>query len=662
MVKRLVILGLLLGSAVAQTTVAGGAILSGGSSATSSFSRNGSIYIVFPAATTSPDYTLLTAAGSVWDNSLVDGVTVQLSMNAISQINAGSTGAHQMYIPGTNPAVLGNCSGYTVDTDTCIKMTGAQVGNTFVTFAAPIYFPFSWSTIESTTSPGIQQWFGLTPGGKRKTVNLLDFSQSNGAINGSTSSYIGTSSYLALFNPGTQDFLNGVATTNTCTYGGDGGRTGLSASRSGSTTVTVTLANHGYTTGQLIWVNATAGSGTFAQYNAQAVAITVTSANAFTYTVGTSATDTATLTTITDNESFIVPYELPFLTARQAFLKAVHNHFNASYSNASGGTAAQLGYWRNGQSSGAETVPFCYTQLGALAAPYTLATDTATTPGTGNDCFVGGGCLTWGFVDYYKNDLLFGETLHSYMRLASSLNNGGAGGSANDGYSRTEDLAVPLRTNGSGLFDIAGEQGAALSDITAYFNNSAQTFSAINPPNMCGNDGCFMATTWTGSGMPLEIQPISISAYDDGNCGTQSHSGTGKCAVPSTGNGGDSGDMRQWLRLYTGLSATDGTNNVTLAGHATILEGYYRDLALALDPNFCTLNGGATTCTSAYSDLGNPYTWYSYSTGTAYQFHAFQSVGLGNGCGITYTAATLQTNSTGDCSYALALKNFHGQH
>jgi hypothetical protein len=203
------------------------------------------------------------------------------------------------------------------------------------------------------------------------------------------------------------------------------------------------------------------------------------------------------------------------------------------------------------------------------------------------------------------------------------------------------------------LFDIIGEQGAALSDITAYFNNSAQTFSTLNPANMCGNDGCFMAFTNYASGMPLEIQPISISAYDDNNCGSNSKSGTGKCAVPSTGSGGDSGDMRQWLAFYTGLSATDGTNTVTLAGHAAILEGYYRDLALALDPNFATVGTGGN-----YSNVAGNYTWWT----TSYQLTAFQAVGLGANCGGTYSTGTLQGGATGDCSYAQALKNFHGQH
>ena len=165
-----------------------------------------------------------------------------------------------------------------------------------------------------------------------------------------------------------------------------------------------------------------------------------------------------------------------------------------------------------------------------------------------------------------------------------------------------------------------------------------------------------MAFTHYNSGMPLEIQPISTSAYDDNNCTTHAKNGSGHCQVPSSGTGGDSGDMRQWLAFYTGLLATDGTNVVTLTGHDSILECYYRDCALALDPNFCTL--GASSCSANYTTPAGNYTWWT----ATYLQTAFNTVGLGNSCGGQYTTGILQGASTGDCSYALALKNFHGQH
>lgn len=649
--KKFLFLFALVGLVRGQATIAGGAKVSGSATISNGFTRNGSIFLVFPPGTGSADYANVRAAGSVWDNNLIDGVTIQVNFGDVAQINTGSVGAQQPYIPATNPSGLGNCNGYTVDTDTCIKMTGVQVGNTFITFAAPIYFPFNWSKIESTTSPGIQQWFQATPGGKRKMVNLLDFSQGNGAVNASTPTYMGVPAYLNLFPNPTQDFLNNIGPTgNTCT-GQYTGHTGLAASRSGSSLVTVTLNSHGYTTGQLVYVNATVGS---SGYNSTAgVPITVVNANTFTYTApGGSATDTATLTLVADSESYVVPYEMPFLTARQAFLKAVHIHFNASYTNAVGGTAAQLGYWRNGQSAGGEVFPFCYANMQALANPYTLAADTATTPGAGDSCFVSCTNSTKGFVTYYNNDLLFGESLHSYMRLYNSLNNGGTGGSVNSGYSRTEAGNAAVRTNGNGLFDGIGEQGTSVGDITAYFLNPTQAFSTFNAANMCGNNGCNLMTANFASGMPLEFQVISISAFDDPNC-NPAKNGQSKCAVPSAGTGGDSGDMRQMLALFTGLPATDGTNTTTLAGHAAVYECYYRDCAEAVDPNFATVGVGGN-----YTNVAANYTWYT----AAYQLTAFQTVGLGAGCGALYTSATLQVGSTGDCSYALALKNFHGQH
>jgi hypothetical protein len=664
MLRKLSLLLLLISGAQAQTVMQGATTK--GANLGSAFTRNGQIMVVFPPTSSSADYSSSRAAGSWWDSPLIDGVTVQLNFSNVAQINAASVGAKQYYVPTTNPTGTGsNCDGKTAasaDTDTCIILRQVMSGTSTVTLSPPIFFPFDWTATESTTSPGLNMWFQATASAVRKIVNFLDFSQSNGSVNGSTPSYVTTTSYISLFTPARQDVLNALTSSNTCNNQYTG-KTGLSAARSGSSTATVTNTNHGLNTGDTVYVSATAGTGTFSQYTTGTGAvITVTDANHYTYDTGVSATDTATLTVTAASQSWIVPYELPYLAARQAFIRAIALHYGASYSNAAGGTSAQLGYLRPGQGAGGETVPFCYTQMQALAAPYTLATDTATTPGTGNNCFVGGGCLTWGWVSYYKNDLLFQESLHSFLQFYNAINVGGTGGPQNFGYPATEYPAAKLRTNGAGLFSGIGEQGVALSDITAYFNNPTQSFSTTNPPNVCGNYGCAMAQNSYASGMPIEIQQVSISAYDDTDCTTHAHGAGNKCGVPSQTNGGDSGDLRQWLAFYSGLPATDGTNVATLPAHASVLELYYKDAGLALDPNFCTLTGTpATTCSAAYADIGG-YTWYAYTTGTAYQFNAMQTVGLGAGCGATYTAATLQSNATGDCSYALALKNFHGQH
>ena len=396
------------------------------------------------------------------------------------------------------------------------------------------------------------------------------------------------------------------------------------------------------------------------------VILTVTDANHFTYDSGVSATDTATLTFVADSESWLVPYELPYLTMRQAAYKAIFLHYGPGYTNAQGGTAAQLGYWRGGQGAGGEAVPFCYAQMQDntwVTAPYTLAADTATVPGVGDNCFSGGGCNTWGFTTYYKNDLIAIEKLHPYLKVSSARS------MVLPVAGRKFQLRVQSKgfcggTNGSGLFDGMGEQGVALSDVTSLATNPSQNFTTLNP-NLCGNDGCHMAFTYAASGMPVEIQPVSISAYDDGNCTTQSHNGSGNCGGPSSGNGGDSGDMRIWLGLYTGLPENDGSlghTNVILSGTARIFECYYRDCALAVDPSFCTLNGGPTNCTASYSDIGG-YTWWLYSTATSYEYNAFQAVGLGAGCATLYGTTHSQGGGHGRLLVrALALTNFQGQH
>lgn len=636
-VKHMAVLFLLAAASLAQTTIKGGAKLAGGVAPGSSQTRRGYIYTVFPPGTGSADYTNFRA--NVMTSSLMDGVTLQLNVSDFAQKN-GTV----FYVPSTTG--VGNCAGFTPttpDTQLCTKIF--PPGGTL-----PIYYPWEWGRIDQTNTPGVNSWF-QDFGTGRKTVNLLDFSQaSSSTANTSTPSYVTVSDYVNLFSPARQDALNTLTTTNPCAGNNWAGTSGTAASRSGSTLVTVTSTAHKLNTNDSIWVSATAGSGTFSQYNSLSASttITVTDADHFTYTVGTSATDTATITYIAASQSYLVPYELPYLTYRQAAIKALMLHFGASYTNALGGTASQLGYFRAGQSAGGEVYPFCYAAMQALAAPYQFTTNqTGSSPGTGDNCYVGGGCTTWDWNTYYNNDLLFLESLHPYMRLFTSLNVGGTGASPRFSFARGQVSKAAARTNGAMLFDGIGEQGVSLADITAYAANTAQTFTDPNPANVCGNDGCKLAMTYTASGMPIEIQQISTSKYDDSNCSS--------CGVPPN----DSGDMRQWLAFFTGLSATDGTATVTLPGRASVLELYYRDAALALDAStYCSLDN-ATNPTSCASGIVLPsFAWYT----AAYRYAAFQAVGMGTTCATSYGTTAQGTGASGNCSYALALKNFHGSH
>lgn len=628
-----------------------------GQSTTGGATFNGAIYVVFPPGTASADYASFRAAGSAWDSPLIDGVTVQLNATNIAQINTGSVGAKQLYVPSTSSAGLGNCNGYVADSDTCIKLTGVSTLNGFVTFASPIFYPFAWGSLEQTTSPGIDQWFQATPAGVRKKVNLLDFTQSQGALNPTTPGYVNISSYTALFNPARQDVFNAVETASTCAGGNYTGHTGVAATRAAASSIaTVTLANHGYTTGETIFVTATVGSTDYNVQTATGKVVTVTGVNTFTYDTGvvSAGGDSATLTLIADAESFVVPYELPYLAMRQAIIKAVFLHYNSAYSNAFGGTAAQLGYFRAGPFYGAETFPPCLTNMEAMTAPYTLVAPTATVSGTGSACFVGGGCTNWGLGDYYRGDIGFLTTIpNPALQIAASINVTGAGATASFSSAKDEASAASGQVNAASRTVIVGQQGGSLADITSYNANPTQAFSVLNPPNICGNWGCGLTTTNQNSGTPIELQQISISAYDDGNCTSQAKSTSGHCGVPSATGGGDSGDMRQWLAFFSGQPATDGTNTVTLPGHVTILELYYRDAGLALDPQWCVIAAGA--CTTAYTSPGGNYTWYTLG----YEFTAFNAVGLGAACGPQFTTATPQASATGNCSYAQALKNFH---
>lgn len=159
---------------------------------------------------------------------------------------------------------------------------------------------------------------------------------------------------------------------------------------------------------------------------------------------------------------------------------------------------------------------------------------------------------------------------------------------------------------------------------------------------------CTVFGAWYVNGMPLELQQISLSDPFDENCASQSP--TGKCGIPPN----DSGDLRQWLPF-------------AVQNHLTILELYYRDAALAFDPNYCVLNSQTTptSCTAASYTVGQN----TFLT-AALQFTFFESisggttgVGIGNSCAASVGAVTsAQTGASGDCSYATAINNAHGLH
>jgi hypothetical protein len=235
--------------------------------------------------------------------------------------------------------------------------------------------------------------------------------------------------------------------------------------------------------------------------------------------------------------------------------------------------------------------------------------------------------------DYYTGNLTWAGLQRPFMKVFAPLNQVT---SPTDNYGTREAAAAAGSTNGGGFFDGFGSQGLSLLD------DSSCSGAASNWCSAFGN--------WYPHGMPLELQQISLSDPFDGDCTTQSPGGG--CGVPPS----DSGDLRHWLPFAV--------NN-----HLKVLELYYRDAALAFDPNYCVLDSQITPTSCNTST--------SYTTGSntfltsGLQFTFFESItGVSTGVGIGAACAGnsnvnvsgAQSGATGDCSYAIAINNAHGLH
>ncbi len=514
-----------------ESIVEGTSIIDGSTMVNSLTSQYVSIFVVNPpSASLDPTF-----AGNVMTQNAIDGVTVNIRWADI-----------ETTAPGTTPCTP-------APSDTCQPDP-----------IVPMYHYYAWlpsqgGVYDSLTYPGIWPWFEPfgTPG-VPKTVNLVLVGEAVGATNNSTPHYVTDSSWYSLFAPpyaptsqyAEQDVINSINCSSSDNW------TGAQPTMMSYTSPQVMITSTGCCStspapnsnliqdNDLVWVNvqgnAACGTGS------DGAPVTVDSDNEFSYTpLGPSCSSPAASNTnfVSAFQSWPVPYEWPYKSALKALWAATFAHFNPTYSANFGSgnvvVAGQLGYIRPGESADGEAYPYCESNLESLPVPYVYTES------------------LW--EGYYSEMLQWGQSQTPYMSFFAPLNST----AAYPDYGTYEAGVAATTSNGHGVIDGFGSQGLSILDTAAFNGCSGST-----------SDWCDSFGTYYGTGMPRELQQLSLS--DEEN----SMSCPG-CGVPPNGN---SGDLLVWLPF-------------AVENHMTVLELYTLDAALAFDPNYCT----AISSTPPYS-------------------------------------------------------------
>ena len=528
---------------VGGKTTAGQTTVNGTSTVNSSFSRNIQIYVVFPPASSGPDYSSFRM--NVANQTAIDGFTVKVDWSTIE------------------PTAPTNSS------SNCVSWTG-QNSDICVLDAVGQYHSYSWGNVDvSGGTSGIWQWFDGFPGPKKVNILFFGMSGASSGVQNTTPDYVTNPSYVGLFSTVQQDVINNIQ--NACTNWVGHSMSVNSMTRTApSSIVHVTLSGNTYMTGDTIWVNNTGVSDFNTTTGTQITVDSPGSTFHYTSTGSTTASNTAGGNLIAAAESWIVPYELPYKTAYRSALTALFLHFNAGYTVSGSPASSQLGYIRFGHSVGAEAFAYCTSVLSGYSAPYTYTPDSAASaPGCTEAT-----CVGW-TGDYYAGNMAWAQSQHPFMQIFGPLNQV----NSDVTYGQREATACVASTNGAGFSDGLGSQGLSMLDFTPVTGTACSSTS----------DWCSSFTTYKNYAAPRELQQISISDPNDTTCDGHCSTCTAPCGIPP----GDSGDLTHWL-------ASAVTN------HLTVLELYYRDAGLAYDPNYCQSfdSGPPPTCPTGYS-LGN---------------------------------------------------------
>jgi hypothetical protein len=317
------------------------------------------------------------------------------------------------------------------------------------------------------------------------------------------------------------------------------------------------------------------------------------------------------VTYIGKSQSWAVPYELPYMSALQAFWAAVVAHYGPNYTLTYMGNQTNyfpmLNYFRFGGSVGTEWYPYCTTALMSLPNyAYSMS--------------------RW--TNFYQQ---MGNYLHSLgppWQIIDSINS--AETPPNYCYANTEAGYAVGWANRFGVRDGIGSQGLSVADEIACTSMSGCTSMSCTGASYSASNWYPLFQTYNTWGVPLQLQPIALSYPGDTTCAN----GCG----PTT----FSGNLPTFLSTF---STAEGT---------TDYEIYWRDLSLAYDVNhYCVLQQPTLgTCTSGVS-LGG-----QIPNIVPDQLDWFQTVGQGTGCAIS----TPQSGSSGTCGYATNIDQAQGQH
>jgi hypothetical protein len=493
--------------------------------------------------------------------------------------------------------------------------------------APGMYHTYTWTVYDSTTptSP-LYQWLAAPVS---KMANILIAGEESGSTNPITPHYVTSPAWYNLFNPQRQDVINGL---KDCTGGwGGSGPTGVTASISGSN-IQVTdsngCCNGPPTTSQyspiqdqdLVWVAlspsqcSTGGTGATASVASGAT-------TTFSYPLPAACTGMPALSSVTyigKSQSWAVPYELPYLSALEAFWAAVVAHYGPSFTLGGHNYYSQLNYFRFGGSVGSEWYPYCTSGgasggLESLSSPYKyikkIDSMHTSPPYTG-------------WLNYYQEMGNYLQSLSPPFKIVHSIN---AAETPTDYDYGTQEAGYAVTWfNRFGVRDGFGSQGLSAQDSLSCSSGGCPVSTCVSPTTCSASNWYPMFEQYNSYGVPLELQPIALSYPGDTMC-------TNGCSVSTF-----SGDLPTYLYTFsTSVGATD-------------YEIYWRDLSLAYDgKNYCAISG--PTCNPGTSiSLGNELS-------ATDQFSWFGLVGVGKSCG--------GTQAGGDnCTYGNNVSSAHGQH
>jgi hypothetical protein len=345
-------------------------------------------------------------------------------------------------------------------------------------------------------------------------------------------------------------------------------------------TVTITSASASSFTGSFAHGDYGPTAESSGTANPLGVAVQNATASTFQYQTAVTSAGSATTpgTVVSEQQSWPVPYEETYKQAWEAFVAAAIAHYNASPN------LGQISYMRVGRSVGGEAYPMCSANMEQLSAPNTFNKS--------------------GWLQYYADIDEFVQAQNPKIQILDPLNESGSGNSADTSYGLDEAQTAVTYKNASGLTNGIGSQGLQASDLTAY--------PAGNP---CQSDWCGAFDTYSGQGIPLELQQAGLSA-----------------PVVISGTKSATGDLRPLLPF-------------AVQRHMTVLELYSLDALLAYDPNYCVLPAANGLCGPGSVQIP------IIALPPQDQLPYFQAVGQPG-----------QPGATGDGSYAAVINSTQGQH